>query len=105
MTEAELLDNTVELGHLLGWHAAHFRPARTAHGWKTPVGYDGKGWPDLCLTRERVVFIEAKSASGRLSPEQEAWRDWLTAAGAEWHLFTPSDWLDGSIEAVLRRRS
>jgi hypothetical protein len=105
MLEAELQDNVVELAHLLKWKAAHFRPARTAHGWKTAVGYDGKGWVDLVLVRERIVFAEVKSAAGRLSLEQVTWRDWLTAAGAEWHQWAPEQWHDGTIEAVLRRRS
>jgi VRR-NUC domain len=104
MLEVELQDNVVELAHLFGWRAAHFRPARTAHGWKTAVGYDGKGWPDLVLVRERVVWVETKSETGRLSPEQLAWRDWLAEAGAEWHLWSPTDWTDGTVEAVLRTR-
>jgi hypothetical protein len=104
MTEAELSDNVVELAHLFSWKAAHFRPARTAHGWVTPVGYDGKGFVDLVLVRERVIFVETKSAVGRLSPEQTTWRAWLTDAGAEWHLWTPTSWADGTIEAVLRAR-
>jgi hypothetical protein len=106
MTEAELQDNIVTLAHLFGWKAAHFRPARTSQGWRTPVGYDGKGWPDLVLVRERVVYVEVKgsSASARLTPEQIAWREWLSDAGAEWHLWTPADWTESTVEAVLRTR-
>ena len=72
-----------------GWHVAHFRPALTGRGWRTPVQADGKGFPDLVLVRERVIYAELKSRTGSLEPEQRAWRDWLRATGAEWHLWRP----------------
>jgi hypothetical protein len=105
MTEAELLDNVIALGHLFGWKIAHFRPALTKHGWRTPVSADGKGFPDLVLTRDRVVFAELKSHRGSLADEQVDWQHALVSAGAEYHVWRPDDWLDGSIEAVLRSRS
>ncbi|HLM96761.1 MAG TPA: VRR-NUC domain-containing protein [Acidimicrobiales bacterium] len=102
MTEQELLDSVVELAHLFGWRVAHFRPARTAHGWRTPVTADGAGWPDLTLVRERIVFAELKSARGRLSVDQQDWLHALGHAGAESHVWHPTDWTDGTIERVLR---
>jgi hypothetical protein len=41
------------------------------------------GIPDLCLIDPvgRVFFIEVKTATGRLSPEQVAIHSWLTAIG------------------------
>jgi hypothetical protein len=105
MTEQELLDATMELAKILKWRTAHFRPARTAHGWATAVSGDGKGFPDLILVRDRLVAIEFKAAKGKLTPEQVAWRDAFTVAGIEWHEFRPVHWLDGTITDVLRRRS
>ena len=59
MSESALQDNVIELAHVLNYVVAHFRPARTAHGWVTPVSADGKGFPDLVLVgRGRVVFVE-----------------------------------------------
>jgi hypothetical protein len=104
MTEQELLDNVIELGHLFGWRIAHFRPAMTSKGWRTPVAADGKGFPDLVMTRDRTIFAELKSAKGRLSEEQLDWMAALTNGNAECHVWRPIDWLDGSIEAVLRSR-
>ncbi|MGD0312499.1 MAG: VRR-NUC domain-containing protein [Acidimicrobiales bacterium] len=102
MTEQTLLDCVVDAAHLFGWKVAHFRPAMTKHGWRTPVAADGKGWPDLTLVRDnRIVFAELKSARGRLSDEQQDWLDVLDRA-AEVHVWRPAEWCDGTIEAVLR---
>jgi hypothetical protein len=73
-TEAELMALVTELAELYGWRWAHFRVARTKHGWATAVsGPLGKGWPDLVLTRERdgrMIFAELKSERGRLAEDQ-----------------------------------
>jgi hypothetical protein len=102
MTEQELLDNVIELGHLFGWRIAHFRPAMTKHGWRTAVSADGAGWPDLTLVRgDRIIFVELKSAKGRLSDEQQIWLDALMHVGKVC-CWRPVDWLDGTIELTLR---
>jgi hypothetical protein len=102
MAEQELQDNVIELAHLLGWRVAHFRPAMTKDGWRTAVSADGKGFPDLVLVRDRVVFAELKSAKGVLTDEQADWVGALVGAKAECHLWKPVDWTDGTIERVLR---
>jgi len=100
--ESDLHRGVIEAAQLLGWKAAHFRPARTAHGWRTPVEADGKGFPDLVLVRDRVVFAELKCGRNKLSPEQEAWLEALRQAGVEAYLWTDEMWGKGEIEAVLR---
>ena len=47
MSERELQDAVIQLARLLGWRVAHFRPAMTTRGWRTPVSADGAGFPDL----------------------------------------------------------
>jgi hypothetical protein len=105
MSEAQLQSAVVDAAHTYGFLVAHFRTAPTPSGrWSTPVGADGRGWPDLCLVgRGRVLFRELKSAAGRLSPDQETWRDRLSANGADWALWRPCDWLDGTITTELSR--
>ena len=102
MSEAGLLDSVIELAHLFGWRVAHFRPAMTKHGWRTPVSADGKGFPDLVLVRDRVLFVELKSAKGRLSDDQLDWAAALTNAGVEYHCWRPADWTGGTVERILR---
>lgn len=52
------------------------------------------GFPDLvCVKPGRpVAFVELKVKSGRLSVPQRRWMDRLEQAGAETHVFYPSDW-------------
>ena len=96
MTEAEFQRNVVELARLFGWRLAHFRPARTKHGWTTPMTGD-PGYPDLTLVRrERLIFAELKSDKGKLTADQQAWLDELARTGCcEVYVWRPAD-----IEAV-----
>lgn len=94
ITETAWMDWIAEIAHTWGWTLAHFRPARTIHGWRTAVGYDGKGFPDLVLIhpiRRRVIFAEVKTDRGRLDDDQATWRNKLVSAGADWHLWQPKD--------------
>ena len=84
----------VDLAHWHGYKVAHFRPARTAHGWRTAGQYDAKGFPDLVMINPeqgRVLFREIKSDGGRLDDDQALWRNWLVSAGADWGLWQPKD--------------
>jgi hypothetical protein len=93
LTEAEFLNQVIELAHLTGWRVAHFRPALTARGWRTPVQADGAGFPDLVMTRrERCIAAELKrEVGGAISPEQVAWLAAFDAAGLETAIWRPSD--------------
>jgi len=91
MTETEFLAQILEVAVLYGWEGAHFRPAQTARGWRTPVqGSLGKGWPDLVLIRkDRLVVAELKVASN-LSPAQTHVLDTFRGV-AEVYLWRPAD--------------
>lgn len=89
MKEADWQAQVIDLAHLHGWIVAHFRPAQTAKGWRTPVSADGKGFPDLVLARKgEVLFRELKAQKGRLTQEQERWGLIL---GDLWDVWRPSD--------------
>ena len=95
MTEADFQRQVIDLARLYGWRCAHFRPAQNSHGqWRTPVAADGKGFPDLVLVRDRVVFVELKAARGRATPEQREWLAALRHAGVEAYLWRPRDFDD-----------
>jgi hypothetical protein len=101
VTESELQSGIIDLARLFRWRVAHFRPAQTSKGWRTPVAADGKGFPDLVLVRDRVVFAELKAARGVVSAAQTEWAQALTGAGVEVYLWRPDDWTAGRIDKVL----
>lgn len=101
----ELQRSIVARAQALGWLVATFPPVQTEHGWRTPAGGNGKGWPDCCLVRDRIVFAEVKGDTDRLRPDQKKWLSALKLAGAEAYVWSPADWADGSIEEVLSRRA
>lgn len=99
--EAHWQTTVLDMAERFGWIVAHFRRTRTAAGTViTPVAADGKGFPDLVLARDRVLFVELKKNDGSLSPEQKTWRRRLLAAGAEHHVWRPRDADD--VETTLR---
>jgi hypothetical protein len=58
------------------------------------------GWPDLVLLRPpRALFVELKSAKGKVSVAQKETLALLEACGLETHTWWPNDWEE--IEKVL----
>lgn len=97
VSEDAFKDTLIDTAIRYGWTVAHFRPARTERGWRTPM-QGHKGFPDLVLARAgRVIFAELKSATGRPTKEQRAW---LAAVGVHGRLWRPADW--PTIVAELR---
>ncbi len=103
MNEKQFEDQVIDLAHLNGFRVAHFTQAQVRPGvWATPVKADGKGFPDLVLVRDRVIFAELKSDRGSVRIDQGIWAQSLTSAGAEMYLWRPKDLEE--IAAVLSRR-
>ena len=104
MSEAELLTNVIELAELLKWRAVHFRPGQNRRGhWSTAMsGTQSAGWPDLTLCGDRLIAVELKSDKGRMTPAQLEWAAALTNVGVEYHVWRPSQWLDGTIQKILQ---
>jgi hypothetical protein len=92
MPERELQSLVAELCRVLGlahFHVLHSRGMEP-------------GWPDSVIVGERVIFRELKSQAGKLTPEQRAVGATLKAAGADWAVWRPRDWLTGGIDLELR---
>jgi hypothetical protein len=72
-------------------------------GWKTYHTYrserSDRGFPDLVIIRERVIFAELKTNTGTCSNEQAGWLWLLKNAGLETYLWRPRD--EAKVEAVL----
>jgi len=68
MTEAELQTAIIDVAELAGWLVFHDHDSR-----RNPAGL-----PDLILVKPpRVVFLELKTDTGRLRPEQQTWLEAL----------------------------
>lgn len=103
MTEAELLACVLDLAKLYGWRTYHARPAQTARGWRTAVQGSGKGWPDIFMTRrDRAIAVELKRKGGKTTAEQQDWLKALLAAGIAVGIWTPEEWANGAILALLK---
>jgi VRR-NUC domain len=105
MREDHLLAAVLDVAHVYGWRCAHFRPALTGRGWRTAVSGDGEGFPDLLCVHPTygMLAVELKSLTGRLTPAQEAWLTRLKEAGCPAVVWRPRDFLDGTVESVLRQ--
>ena len=105
MSEQMLQDAVIDLAHAFNWRVAHFRPALTAKGWRTPVSADGAGWPDLILCKgKRIIAAELKSARGKFTVAQVDWFQALAEAGVATIEWRPADWHSGEILRVLSGR-
>ncbi len=75
VSEADFTTAVIELAQYRKWMVTHFRPARTARGWRTAIQGD-TGFPDLVLARGgRVLFVELKVGKGVLRKDQRKWFD------------------------------
>ena len=102
LSERQFQAQVIDLLHLYGYRVAHFTPAVNMRGqWRTPIAADGKGFPDLVAVRPdlpeqrrpgRLLFIELKTDTGRLSKEQREWGADLSSSGHESYVWKPKDW-------------
>ncbi len=93
ITEADFQRRVIDLARVLGYRVAHFRPARTAKGWRTALT-GNPGWPDLVLLKQgRLILAELKSEKGKLAPDQAQWLAELSMVpGVLSVTWRPSDW-------------
>lgn len=90
MTEAELQRNIEQEAKMLGWLCYHTWLSIHSAG----------GFPDLVLARKgKIIFIECKSQKGRPTNAQT---EWAVNLSPHYFLSRPQDWLDGTIEKILK---
>lgn len=104
MDEDELTRNLVGLVKTLGLRMAHFRPAKTERGWRTPVqGNGGAGFPDAVIWGPGgLLFRELKQEGKYPTADQRQRADELRGAGADVGVWKPKDWLSGRIHEELQ---
>ena len=96
MAEKELQKNIRDLAKVMGWDFVYSIPdSRMA---------TARGMPDLLMLKEkRLLFAELKTQSGKLRLEQRQVLYLLEIVeGVEVHVWRPSDWLDVTIERILK---
>lgn len=89
VSEKDWQTSVIEIAGVGGWRHYHTHDSRRS----------AKGFPDLVLVRERVIYAELKSQVGRLREDQGPWLEALAAAGQEVYLWRPSD--RAEVERVL----
>ena len=82
MTEKQFQAQVVQLATTLGYLVYHTYDSRRSQA----------GFPDLVLVgRGRVVFVELKTAKGRVSPAQKIWLSKLREVHPHVYLLRPDD--------------
>lgn len=88
--ERQLQSTVQEILTFYGWlwyHAPDNKPDRFGR-----VQNIRAGFPDLVAVRgRRTVYIELKTQTGRVSPDQQRWHDALRRAGNEVYVWRPAD--------------
>jgi len=102
ISEAQFQRTVIELAERFRWKVAHFHDSRRQVKPGVWIGdSQAAGWPDLVLVRARqLLVVELKTEDGKLTEAQKEWIRVLRYAGAECHVWRPSDW--DEIEARLR---
>jgi hypothetical protein len=103
MTEKDLQRVVLGLFREAGWRVCHFSDSRRQVRPGVFVGdVNARGFPDVVAVRgSRVVFVELKSDSGRLSDDQRGWLDDVSAAGCEAFVWRPSHLKSGAVHRVM----
>ena len=94
LSETEFQSQIVQLARITGWRVNHTRRSRGKGGkWATTTSCIG--FPDLTLwnpRHHRVLFVELKTDTGKLTDEQTAVLQSLQDAGADVRVWRPADW-------------
>ena len=72
ISEKALLEQVRQLARIMGFRTYHPHLSK----------WSERGWPDVTLVRPpRIIFLELKSATGRVTAEQAEWIAALSACG------------------------
>lgn len=96
VVESALQRAVIDLAKLRGWLVFHAFDSRKS---------TGPGFPDLVMahaTQHRLLCIELKAETGRLTADQHRWLLTLAAAGAEVDVWRPRHLQDGTVAATLQ---
>jgi hypothetical protein len=80
--EAQLYKSEKGLAPMLGWKLIY-------HTLRSKGSQPG--FPDRVLVRERIIFVESKSDTGKPTERQREWLTGIAKAGGEAYLWRPRD--------------
>ena len=83
LTEAQWQARVLDLARFHRWWVFHIGDSRTV---------TEAGWPDLVLLRERMILVELKSDTGRVSRAQTDCHERLLATGQTVFVWLPAMW-------------
>jgi hypothetical protein len=102
MLEAQLQTNVVDAARQLGGKVYHTYDSRRS----------AAGYPDLTIAfpaNGTLIFVELKSARGRVTDDQRAWHVALADCGVDVFVWRPEHWPDPITDVLLtaagRRRA
>jgi hypothetical protein len=93
MSEKDFMGEVIKLAEAQGWHCYHTHDSRRSE----------LGFPDLVLVRDRVVYVELKTETGKLTGKQREWLKALAWAGGETYCWRPRDWPE--VQKVLENKA
>mgnify|MGYP000998023045 CR=1 FL=1 len=93
VSEKAFMAEVVKLAKREGWRVYHTHDSRKSEA----------GFPDLVLVRERIIYAELKTATGRLTAAQSNWLEAIRDTGTSAFEWRPKDWPE--IVAVLSRKA
>ena len=95
VTEKQLQGLVIEAALIAGWLAFHAYDSRRSQ----------PGFPDLVLVRgSEALFVELKSAHGRLSVDQREWIEALAGVEHVEAMVVRPDGADDLVERLTRKR-
>ena len=92
MTEKQFQAQVVRFAKMQGWICYHTYDSRRSE----------PGFPDLVLVKDRILYRELKTESGRLTKPQKAWGCAIVQAGGDWAVWRPSQ-LDEIYKELMGR--
>ena len=81
MTEKQFQSKILKLAKQFGWAAYHTYDSRRS----------APGFPDLVLVKDRLLFRELKTDTGRISEAQKLWGNMLMKANVDYKVWRPKD--------------